>query len=87
MRELELRELKILEKLQTRTKILVNLNFLEVKYFRRGTYTCCILILYEKIVGIGMTKKYKRDRENQYIADDVSFAKAAKDYLIGDDIC
>lgn len=89
MRELGIRELTILNKLQSRTKMFItndDLNFLEVQYFRRGTYTCCILNLRGNIVGIGMTKKYKYDKENQYIANDVSFAKAVKDYLVGDEI-
>ena len=90
MRELGIRELGILNKIQSRTKMFItddDLNFLETEHFRRGTFTGCIITLRGHIVGIGMTKKYKYDKESQYVADDVSFAKAAKDYLIGEEAC
>lgn len=49
--------------------------------FRRGTYFATVLTWDNKIVGIGMTKKWKYDPENPKIAQTVAFSKAIRDYL------
>ena len=50
---------------------------------QKGTYTACILIIDNEIVGLGMTKRNRNDEYNTIVAVDVSVHKAIKDYLFG----
>lgn len=87
MRQLILNEHQMIHKLERRTKHFITEQTFEnlmVQYYRRGTYTCCLIILDNYIVGVGMTKRLRYDRENQDIAKNVAFSKAARDYLIGE---
>lgn len=84
-RRLNEREKEILNKISQRVGYIPEGGFegdLLIEYFVRGTFTSCILTnVFNEIVGIGMTKKYKYDSENVNIATDVSFAKASHDYF------
>lgn len=79
------RELIILNKLQRRVGTFITddiLDKLYYEFFVKGTYTGCILTINNNIVGIGMTKRERVDNPNTEVAEDVSFAKAVRDYLV-----
>ena len=56
-------------------------NLLYYEIIQKGTYTACILIINNEIVGLGMTKRSRNDKYNARIALDVCVHKAVKDYL------
>ncbi len=72
----------------SKTKLRLNekLNGDESKLYyeiiQKGTYTACILMIDNEIVGIGMTKRSRFDKYNVKVASDVSIHKAVKDYLL-----
>ncbi len=58
-------------------------NKLWYEFIEKGTYTLCMLTIDNEIVGIGMTRRDRKDKYNPRVATDVAAHKAIKDWLYG----
>lgn len=77
----------MLRKIIDRNNILIeqkkedNIDKLYYEIIQKGTYTACVLTLDNEIVGLGMTKRDRRDKYDARTALNVCTQKAIIDYL------